>query len=328
MTQLSLLWPDGAPAKTWQIPAETTRDLEMEAIVAAFCPHGPYREAVAAIMTQLCLEPDAICYRQQVVDDLQAQPQLAAALRGLLPLLDELALFSYRKSGDDSSLHEVVARAGELELLIEATDQLQRAFTAVYTPLQSTAIKALRDHVVSLAADANFQQLADELPLLLSQLRTSASITIGVNLDHYMRPEEAVLLAVNDFRFSESTLLDRLLGRGIAEGKGVAPLHTPPLVSRSSGMITGGLRAIFTTHLHDLAAAVPEINAETAGDSRVISLVASPLAEEPIASEKYSYRVQPGPPLGHSYATHIATRYGISYEQLQALAAQRQLLKE
>ena len=565
MTQLSLLWPDDTPAKTWPIPPETIRDLELEAIVAAICPHGPYREAVATIMTQVCLEPDTIRYRQQVVADLQAQPQLAAALRGLLPLLDELALFSYRKSGDDSSLHEVVARAGELELLIEAIDQLQQAFTAVSTPLQSTAIKALRDHAASLAADTNFQQLADQLPSLLSQLRTSASITIGVNLDHYMRPEEAVLLAVNDFRFSESTLLDRLLGRGIAEGKGMAPLHTPPMVSRSSGMITGGLpmngppqrmdpmlvplfkdlseilekvtqpiahelkkyvqlngrflvelrpaiifyvhaldlintlteagmpwcrpevvaaedrvcevkgaynlhlalqarrrederplpdrvvandivlgedgriailtgpnqggktifmqsvgliqvlaqiglpvpgrsgrispvdgiythypieerldrgtgrfgdeaqrirtifeqvtrhslvlfneslattnmgesvylardmvrvlrqiglRAIFTTHLHDLAAAVPEINAETAGDSRVISLVASPLDEEPTTGDQYSYRVQPGPPLGHSYATHIATRYGISYEQLQALAAQRKLLKE
>jgi hypothetical protein len=38
MTQLSLLWPEGAPTKTWLIPAETIRDLELEAIVAAFCP--------------------------------------------------------------------------------------------------------------------------------------------------------------------------------------------------------------------------------------------------------------------------------------------------
>lgn len=563
MTQFSLLWPQGTPSATWTITAETIRNLELEAIVAAFSPHSPYRETIAATMYRLCLEPDTIRYRQQVLADLQQQPRLAATLRALLPVLDELTLFSYRKSAEDSALHEVVARAGELELLVRAINQLHQAFTAVSTPLQSSAIQALREHVAFLAADASFQQVVNQLPSLLARLRTSASITIGVNLDHFLHPQEAVLLAVNNFRFSDSTLLDQLLGKGVGQGKGVAPLHRPTLVSKSSGMIMGGLpadgplrrvdpmleplikdlfevlekvtkpiaqelkkyaqlngrflinlrpeiifyvyaldlinqlkmagmpwcqpeivaaearvcevedaynlllaiqahldqderplpqrvvandivlgedgriailtgpnqggkttfmqslgliqvlaqlglpipgkagrispvdaiythypveerldlgtgrlgdeaqrirtifeqitqhslvlfneslastnmaesfylardviralrqiglRAIFTTHLHDLALAVPEINAETPGDSQVISLVASSLTDEPTADQRYSYRVQASPPLGRSYAAHIASRYGISYEQLRLLAEQRKLL--
>jgi hypothetical protein len=31
-----------------------------------------------------------------------------------------------------------------------------------------------------------------------------------------------------------------------------------------------------------------------------------------------SYRVMAGPPMGRSYATEIATRFGVSYEQLVA----------
>ena len=38
------------------------------------------------------------------------------------------------------------------------------------------------------------------------------SITIGVNLDHRLRPEAAVLLSVNETAFTNSTLLERLLG--------------------------------------------------------------------------------------------------------------------
>lgn len=565
MTQLSLLWPDETPSATWTLTAETIRDLELAAVVKALCPYEPYREVIAPLIYDLCLEPETIRFRQAVLADLQAQPSLAAALEALLPLLDELALFSYRRQGNDSTLHEVAARAGELELLVEAVHRLQQAFTVVSTPLQSTALTALRDHVASVAADANFQQLVTNLPPLLAQLRTSASITIGVNLDPFMRPEEALLLAVNDFRFSDSTLLDRLLGKGAGDGKGIASLHTPPLMSKSSGMITGGMpisgppqrvdpmmvplfkdlsevlekvtqpiayelrkyvqlngrflvalrpdilfyvhalrlvtkltqagmawcwpeilpaaarvcwvrnaynvqlaiqglgrssaaplpqrvvandidlgengriailtgpnqggkttymqsiglvqvfaqlglpvpgasgrispvdaiythypieeklalgtgrfgdeaqriraifeqvtahslllfneslattnmgesvflardmvralrqigvRAIFTTHLHELAAAVERINADTPGDSVVVSLVASAQVEADGVDGRYTYRIQPGPPLGRSYAENIAAQFGISYGQLQTLLAERKLLPQ
>lgn len=241
MTELSLLWPEGKPTATWLLSTQTIRDLELGEVAAALCPAGPYREIVAPIMCRLCLEPDTIRYRQAVMSDLEKQPQLAERMRELLPLLDELALFSQRQLGDRTKLHEVVARAGELELLIEAVNQLRKAFATVDSPLQSTALLNIQNQVESIAASSNFRQLVDNLPPLLAQLRTSASITIGVNLDHMLRPEEAILLAVNDYRFNESTLLDRLLGKGAGEGKGIAPLHTPPMMSKSSGMITGGL---------------------------------------------------------------------------------------
>jgi DNA mismatch repair protein MutS len=241
MTELSLLWAEGKPTATWPLPEQTIRDLELGEVAAALCPEGTYREIVTTILYQLCLEPDTIRCRQAVISDLEAQPQLAEALRELLPLLDELALFSHRQLGDRTRLHEVMARAGELELLVEAVHKLRQVFATIEAPLQSTALVDLQNRVESIASSSDFRQLVHNLPPLLSQLRTSASITIGVNLDHLLRPEEALLLAVNDYRFSESTLLDQLLGKGMGKDKGIAPLHTPPLMSRSSRMITGGL---------------------------------------------------------------------------------------
>jgi DNA mismatch repair ATPase MutS len=89
-----------------------------------------------------------------------------------------------------------------------------------------------------------------------------------------------------------------------------------------------GLRAVFTTHMHELAAAAGEINAETVGDSAVFSLVASKPDAAMRPDEVYSYQIQPGPPLGRSYAEHIAARYGISDEQLQALLEERDLFSD
>ncbi len=90
-----------------------------------------------------------------------------------------------------------------------------------------------------------------------------------------------------------------------------------------------GARSIYATHLHELAANVQEINQQTPGTGCVASLVATVERAAPqdgnagqadgdldVASP--TFRIEPGPPMGLSYARQIATRYGISFEQLAA----------
>ena len=85
-------------------------------------------------------------------------------------------------------------------------------------------------------------------------------------------------------------------------------------------------RAIFATHLHELADDLQTLNAEDSSDSLVVSLVAGVEleAESPEPSEQLvtrTYQIRPGPPRGLSYARGIARQFGISFEQL---AAQRE----
>ena len=87
-----------------------------------------------------------------------------------------------------------------------------------------------------------------------------------------------------------------------------------------------GARVIFATHLHELAADVAALNASTAGESRIVSLVAS-RRDAGEDGPHHSYKVAPGPPLGRSYAQEIAAQYGISYDQLTALLQQRGVLE-
>ncbi|BCX05680.1 MAG: hypothetical protein KatS3mg053_3618 [Candidatus Roseilinea sp.] len=81
-----------------------------------------------------------------------------------------------------------------------------------------------------------------------------------------------------------------------------------------------GARAIFATHLHGLAAAAEQINAETPGDSRVASLIAQTLARDGgDEAGVRTYKITPGPPQGMSYARDIARKYGISFEQIETV---------
>ncbi len=80
-----------------------------------------------------------------------------------------------------------------------------------------------------------------------------------------------------------------------------------------------GVRVIFATHLHELAAQIDRLNAED-GRSDVVSMVASPISDNPL---ERTFRVIPTAPLGHSYARELAARHGISLAQLTNLLEER-----
>ena len=100
-------------------------------------------------------------------------------------------------------------------------------------------------------------------------------------------------------------------------------------VDLARGVVRGlrflGTRAIYVTHLHELGAAVDEINATTPGDSTVGSLVAESDAEPTIAGQVQTrtFRIRPGPPHGRSFAADIAEQHGISFPQLVELIRRR-----
>ncbi|MDP4179913.1 MAG: hypothetical protein Q8942_02350 [Bacillota bacterium] len=82
-----------------------------------------------------------------------------------------------------------------------------------------------------------------------------------------------------------------------------------------------GVRAVFATHLHDLALYLDFFNKDKPGDSKVISLVSGVYSADDLGLSNNeiairTYKIVPGPPLGNSYARDIASRYGISFDKL------------
>lgn len=75
-------------------------------------------------------------------------------------------------------------------------------------------------------------------------------------------------------------------------------------------------RGIFSTHLHELAAGVPEINArsESLGGVRIDTLVAG------IEEGRRSFKIHRAKPDGRSYARDIAEKYGLSFDTLMKRA--------
>jgi hypothetical protein len=114
-------------------------------------------------------------------------------------------------------------------------------------------------------------------------------------------------------------LNETLAGTAASEAEGLAR-------DAVRGLRLLGARAVYVTHLHDLAMAVDEINATTPGASLVGSLVADADDEEDSAigpHHRRTFRIHPGVPRGRSFASEIARRYGISFSQLAVLLRER-----
>ena len=72
-----------------------------------------------------------------------------------------------------------------------------------------------------------------------------------------------------------------------------------------------GCRAIFNTHMHELASSVGEINSAVEGDSRAESLITG------VHDGERSFKVSIAPPQGVSYAADIAKKYGVTFEMIK-----------
>jgi DNA mismatch repair ATPase MutS len=548
----SLLWPDDVHQSKacLTLDAQCVRDLGVEQTLAALTDGAPGRSTIRAALLNLCTDPAVITYRQDILDDLWHNPEFTQALETLLPEINALEAYHGTVDRRRSTLQEVTWRLGELEQLVQCVSGLYDVFTRLGDTLRAKGWQRLRDLITQTAQDTVYQNLTRELPEMLRTIRSTASVTIGVNLDGRLRPVAATLLSVNAQKFTASSFLDRLLGTYGEKLKGLGPLHTVPKLTQEhtpgkpdvnplmvplfrdvdkvldtvcqpiaralrhyaalhsaalaalSGdiafylaavrlmqrlrdrglpvcrpdiapmtervcelheaynlnlalqlreqasnhivtndvhmgndgricLLTGpnqggkttytqmvglchilaqagvwvpaagarlspvdtiythypveeqmakgtgrfgeeaqrlsqifaqatrhslillneslasttpgesvyiaqdivrilrrmGTRAIFATHLHDLAADVDELNANTAGDSLIISLVASRTDEGDDESQR-SYKIAPSRPLGRSYAREIASKYGISYDQLQALLQQRGVLEQ
>ena len=87
-----------------------------------------------------------------------------------------------------------------------------------------------------------------------------------------------------------------------------------------AGFSLAGVRGIFSTHLHELAAAAEEINARTRaeGGSPIDTLVAG------MEEGQRSFKITRTKPDGKSYARDIANKYGLSFEDIRTVIESKQ----
>ena len=236
--EVSLLQPAGVgPGENGEILAEHAGvDVGLQALIERMSFPQHLRPRLRSILLAPVFNLETIRYRQEILEDFLNNPLLQTQFEVLLPRLAHLGYLSDYPY--HTFLEQVTTRLGELELYIECVRFLDRALGEAENQLRSRGLLRLREQVRQRAADEAFQDLETRLPELRKKASGVVSITIGINLDPQLRPNEATLLSLNDRPFSgaRDTFLSRLLGERREAGpvkddddyRGIAQLHRVP----------------------------------------------------------------------------------------------------
>ncbi len=223
----SLLSPSGQPVGNLQKTLWES-DLDLNDLVAAFTQDERYLPYIRNILVSLSVAPEVITWRQNVLADFMRDPALVTRMRELLP---QFASLRHTTTGPTrrSLLFEVADRLAELDLYIGVVQDLYDGLNQ--SAVQSDALRSLRENLLNIINDEEFQALREELPTLRAPLQRLSSITVGINLDKELQPVSAVLLSINEHAFGESgSFIERLLGLTTAPGDetGIAPVRYTP----------------------------------------------------------------------------------------------------
>ena len=261
MEGFSLLYPSSIGSKRdaaldaasfLELSSTAAHDLGLDEIIAAFTPDRGHQKEIRDVFSRLPRDPDVLAYRQAVLNDLLANPGLAERFGALLPVFDSLFQASFHSEREMTWLHEVVWRAGELQNIIDCLEGMGEMLRSAEVRIRSDGLRLLEAEIRRAQEDATYQRLVKELPGLLARLRSSASITIGVNLDSNLRPVQATLLSVNEKPFKDQSLLNWLFGTS-SDREGIAPLHSAPQrVSNLEGRVDPLMVPLFADLAHVL----------------------------------------------------------------------------
>ena len=156
------------------------------------------------------LDPEVIKYRQEVFRDTESNPELCSLLTKLNPLLSDIS--EIRKLGEDTAQNDgYLYSITEVELYISCMELLAKGLYPMRDKLKSRAFVALADRVKQLTESDYYKDLNVRLKELTSRVREVKSVTIGVNLDGRLRPENAGVLSVNNEYFKSGELLQKIL---------------------------------------------------------------------------------------------------------------------
>lgn len=208
-TDISLLYPDQESQRERYL--SDSSDEYRRSAVSQLELDVMFDMAPDALANFFTTDPEVVKYRQETFADLMEAPELCDVLRRMIPMLQDIAELR-RMGGDFSSEGEgYLYSVAEAEIYLSILDLLRDGLLPHTDKYKSRAMVAFADRIRSLTESDDARELNERLSELGSKVREIKSVTIGVNLDSRLKPEDAGVLSINNQRFKSGELLDRIL---------------------------------------------------------------------------------------------------------------------
>lgn len=228
----SLLWPEEIDPEQYRdrdlLSNKTISDLGIKQIAEELSYDDRHYYEVRKMLNSLCDNPQVIKYRLDILEDFLNNPaRLIEGFDEIFELIEQIKKYEKPESkmGNDKLVH-TAWRLKMLDIYVQCMNKLTSLLEQT-TNINSEGLKKLRDFINTLISSADFKNLQQELPELKEEFDKLTCVTIGINLNARLEPEEAVFLSVEPQPFQKKSFFSRLFNLDDKDDEfyGVSPLQ-------------------------------------------------------------------------------------------------------
>lgn len=220
----SLLWPDYFEGRKLEERTRSgdgklynqeflERDMNVDMLLEGMEIKNESRPYVKARLMDMVLDEKVIKYRQDILQDFLDYPEIQQAFDfDLMPLVINLHKMEKTNISHDDDIRKIAWRLEMLKVYSQCVTILNRVFCSKDRDFISEGLKKLQSIIRSIVENEGYKELVRLLPDLHEKLQTMSGVTLGINLDHELRPIEAVLLSIEQKPFRNKALLTSIFG--------------------------------------------------------------------------------------------------------------------
>lgn len=190
----SLLWLQSS-IKT-KINPNIIKDLGLYELYEKLIALSEHNEV---LIYELCVDEPTIIYRQGILKDFVAQPQLLNDLVMNLESIYELKAKLNTGKYSTTHFYALVNLVMTVDATVKCLDQLNE--TLQYYKLESKGLNSLKDDVTGISSSIAFKSMKNDLKEIRYILGSIRSSEISVNISESNRPTEAQVTDFNDYSY-------------------------------------------------------------------------------------------------------------------------------
>lgn len=195
---ISLLWKDTNQKVYYNLCPEDLKDLNIEMLEKHMSEE--FKIQVQDYLTQVPLHIEDTLYRQQVVLDLCKNEDLYTTLFAYGEegnRLMKLSKFAFEK---EATVYNLIKRMDEVETIKKMVEELLLVFSR--SKPSSEGLRKYQELLEQIVNSKIYEAFTKDVQYIKSLEEGVKSLKIGINLNEYLQPEEAILLEISDEEFN------------------------------------------------------------------------------------------------------------------------------
>lgn len=214
---LSLLWPDNDNKKFFTMTNKDIEDVNFQSLTKLLEEENLH---LADWISQVPCDKKTSIYRQRVMEDMIQNEGLYEALMVHGEKAHNnmtMGKFAFEK---EATVYNLLKRTNEFD---ELDDMLKKLLDVMRkAKLQSSGMQKYRDLLIEIVESPIYESFSRDVKSIKELEEGVKSIKIGLNLDEYLQPKEAILLELSgeEFKYDRfSKKMGYYIGSGIKELK-------------------------------------------------------------------------------------------------------------